>query len=86
MIWPYEYAPEASIVWPKNWPGLHDVSTVKRGDSYSIFVPSADYAAVRHFLDTEKEKGAVEIGGKKWAVSIRMPFPGERSWMGRSGE
>lgn len=83
MVWPYEYAPGTSIIWPKNWPALDDASTVKRGDSYSIFVPAADYPALTRFLGSRQKKGAVEIGGKKWAVSTRFPFSGERDWMTR---
>jgi hypothetical protein len=82
IIWPYDYAPEPSIVWPAKWPGLHDPSTARRGDDgYNIYVPSADYGELKAFLATENEKGAVEIGGKKWAASVRLPFPDERTWM-----
>jgi len=77
MIWPYEYAPEASIVWPKDWPGLDSKRSFKRGDSYSIFFDGSVLPELQKFLRTRKEKGAVEIGGKKWAVSIRSVFPNE---------
>ena len=80
MIWSYEYAPEQSIHWPKEWPGLKSSNTLKRGDSYSIFLPGSDEAKLRAFLKTEKEKGAVEIDGKKWAVSVRRTFPSEPVW------
>lgn len=85
MIWPYEYAPEASIIWPKDWPDLNDASTVKRGDSYSLYLPAADYPSLVAFLKTKKEKGAVQIGGHKWSVAYRFPFPQERSWMSLRG-
>jgi hypothetical protein len=86
MIWPYEYAPEASIDWPQDWPGLDDPTTVKRGkDSYSLYLPSADYPALNAFLETRKEKGAVRIGGHKWTASIRFPFPQEATWMSLRG-
>lgn len=81
MIWPYEYAPEQSIVWPRQWPDLQSPGTVARDDSYSLFVPSADYDELVAFLKTRSAKGAVEIGGRKWAVSLRFPFPHESSWM-----
>ena len=84
MIWPYQYAPEKSIIWPKDWPGIGDKSTVRRGDGYSIFISSSRYAELKSFLAGRSEKGAVEIGGKKWAVSLRLPFPGEKSWMAAS--
>lgn len=81
MIWPYEYAPEASIIWPETWPGLDHPATVQRGDSYSLFVPISDKEALMAFLETRKPRGAVEIGGRKWAVSLRTPLPGEARWM-----
>jgi hypothetical protein len=82
MVWPYEYAPEPSIIWPSEWPGLRDPRTRKWNDGkgYSLYVPSTDSEELRAFLRTEHEKGAVEIGGKKWSVSIRFPFPQESKW------
>jgi hypothetical protein len=86
MIWPYEYAPDPSIIWPKRWPALTSPTTRKRGDSYSIFVPSSELPALRSFLAARREKGAVEIGGKKWSASIRLPFPHEELWMAPNNE
>ncbi len=80
MIWGYDYAPDESIHWPKEWPGLESPSTLKRGNSYSIFLPGNQLPKLLDFLKTQKEKGAVEIGGKKWAVSFRYTFPGEPVW------
>lgn len=82
MIWPYEYAPDKSIVWPSGWPRLDDPATRKRGTGFSLYLPSADSAALHDFLATEKEKGAVLIGGRKWSVDVRLPFPHEELWMG----
>jgi len=80
MIWPYEYAPDASIVWPKEWPGIDSQRSMKRGDSYSIFLDGVLLPELRKFLETRQEKGAVEIAGKKWAVSWRLVFPSEPLW------
>jgi hypothetical protein len=80
MVWGYDYAPDDSIHWPKDWPGLDSPSTLKRGDAYSIFLPGKELPKLRGFLKARKEKGAVEIGGKKWAVSIRYTFPSEPVW------
>jgi hypothetical protein len=80
MIWAYDYAPDVSIHWPKDWPGIDSPSTLKRRDAYSIFLPGAEIPRLRDFLKTQKEKGAVEIGGKKWAVSVRNAFPSEPTW------
>jgi hypothetical protein len=81
MIWPYDYAPERSIIWPKEWPGLDSERSKKRGDSYSIFLDGKMLPELQKFLRTKKERGAVEIGGKKWAISYRGIFPGEPIWM-----
>ena len=82
MLWPYEYAPEESLVWPKKWPGLSATSTAKRGeDSYSVFLPSEELAALREFLAKRRQRGAVLIDGKKMSASFRFPFPKEELWM-----
>jgi hypothetical protein len=80
MVWGYDYAPEGSIHWPKEWPGLTSATSIRRGDAYSIFLPGSEQAKLRLFLDTRKEKGAVEIDGGKWIVSVRDTFPGEPVW------
>ncbi len=81
MLWPYEYAPDASIAWPKDWPSLSAKDTRKRGDSFSVFLPSERLSELRSFLATRKERGAVLIDGRKMADAIRFPFPGEEAWM-----
>ena len=81
MFCPYEYAPDTSIIWPKNWPALSAKDTRGRGDSFSVFLPSEHLSELRKFLATRKMKGAVLIDGKKMAVATRFPFPGEDAWM-----
>ena len=93
MLWPYEYAPDASTIWPAEWPDLKSETTHKRdedsysvfsrGESYSVFLPSESYPELRKFISTCKEKGAVLINEKKMAISYRFPFPKEASWMNR---
>lgn len=75
MLWDYSYAPEASIPWPRNWPGLDDPTTLRRGDAYSVFLPGTQEEALIAFLASRKEKGAVELGGRKWAAAYRPVFP-----------
>ena len=82
MIWPYEHAPDESIVWPSEWPDINHPETVQRGpEAYSIFLPSEFYFEFKQFLNRRNAKGAVEINGNKWAVSMRFPFPAEHQWM-----
>jgi len=83
MLYPYEYAPEKSIVWHSDWPDLFDVWTKKRYKSYSIYLDASKYQEFEAFLKTKNMKGAVEINNKKWSVSIRLPFPNEKVWMNK---
>ena len=80
MLWDYSYAPDPSIHWPKEWPSLKSERAIKRGDSYSIYLDGALLPKLREFLATEREKGAVEVDGKKLAASYRFVFPGEPVW------
>jgi hypothetical protein len=80
MIWPYEYAPNESIHWPKDWPGLESPNTLHRGEAYSIFLPGQELPRLRAFLKTRREKGAIDIQGKKWAACFRFTFPSEPVW------
>jgi len=82
MLWPYEYAPEESTAWPKEWPGLSAPGTALRGkDSYSVYLPAGELSALRELLAKRKQRGALLIEGKKMAVSFRFPFPREELWM-----
>ena len=80
MIWPYEYAPDASIHWPKDWPSIDSERAIKHGDMYSIYLDSTLLPQLQRFLRTRKETGAVEVGGKKWAAGWRYVFPSEPIW------
>ena len=87
MFWPYEYAPEESIIWPKEWPSLSSKDTRRRGeDSYSVFVPSQKFPELRTFLESRNPRGAVLIDGKKMADAYRFPFPEEKLWQPKPQE
>jgi len=81
MIWPYEYAPEGALQWPKNWPDINDSNTKKRRETYSIFLDSSLLKELKIFMSKLKQEQAVLINGKKWAISYRYPFPSESEWM-----
>jgi len=77
LIWPFDYSRETPRPWPKEWPGLDDPATKKRGnDSYSLFLDSTHFSALLDLLRSMKSNQAVLIGEKKWAISYRIPFPG----------
>jgi hypothetical protein len=80
MIWPYEYAPEKNLDWPKDFPGLQDARTVQPGDSYTLFIEKSRFTELKEFLSKMGQRQAVQIGGKKWAIAIRFPFPEEDVW------
>jgi hypothetical protein len=80
IAWNYDHAVDASVSWPKQWPGLNSPMTIKNSSTYSIFIPAAELKNVSTFLRIRKEKGAVEIDGKKFAVSVRRVFPSEPVW------
>jgi len=80
MAWDYSYATQASIAWPRQWPGLHAPTTIRRADMYSIFIPGTQKDALAAFLATQRAQGAVDIDGKKFSVSVRSVFPGEPVW------
>ena len=78
MIWPFEYAKGNCAEWPAKWPGLSDPKTLKHKDMYSIFVAESQYQELEKFVSQLKPTEAVRIDNKKWAVSVRFPFPHER--------
>lgn len=80
MLWDYSYAPQPSVIWPKEWPGLNSPRAMKRGDAYSIFLDGSELPRLRAFAATQKEKGAVELGAKKWALAYRYTFANEPVW------
>jgi hypothetical protein len=80
MLWDYSYAPDASIDWPKDWPSLDSDRAIKRESIYSVYLDGTMLPKLRAFLKTRKEKGPVEISGKKMTASYRFVFPSERIW------
>lgn len=80
MLWGYEYAPQASLPWPRQWPSLDSDRAIARGDSHSIFLDGHQLQALQRFLARRKPKGAVVIQGRKMAAAYRFAFPGEPIW------
>ena len=74
MFWDYSYAPNKKT-WPQNFPDLNSKTTVKREGLYSVYLDKKDFAKFKRYYLSLGEKEAVEINGKKMAVSYRLPFP-----------
>ena len=80
MFWPNPEATDESIVWPPEWPSLRSPRAVTRGQLVSIYLDGSALPALRDFLATQRQKGAVLIGGRKMAVDFRYVFPSEPIW------
>jgi len=80
MIWPLDDAFDGLIHWPKTWPDLNSDRAIKRKNGFSIFLDGSMRDDLKNFLAGEKEKGAVEIDGRKWTVASRPVFPSEPVW------
>jgi hypothetical protein len=80
MLWDYGYAPDKSIYWPKDWPDLKSERAIQRGKDWSIFLDAGELPKLESFVATRREKSAVEVDGKKWAIAYRFIFPSEPVW------
>lgn len=78
---PYAHSRSEPVVWPSSWPGLSHPDTLQRRDGYSLFVPYAELDSARDLISTRREQTAVAIEGRRWAASLRLPFPKEDVWM-----
>lgn len=64
------------LQWPENWPNLKSSDTVWRSEKlYSVYLDKEHYAEFIKFLGQLENKQAVEVNGKKFSVSYRLPFP-----------
>lgn len=75
MVWDYSYSPEEPAKWPDAWPDLNDKNTIYNDGLYSIYLDSKYFDDFLNLIKNLGEKQAVEIDGKKFAVSYRFPFP-----------
>jgi hypothetical protein len=66
---------QPSIEWPHAWRSLDCDRAAKRGDSFSIFLDGRLEPQLIAFLATQREKRAVEIGGRKMHASYRRTLP-----------
>jgi len=85
-IWPYEYAPDnPPLAWPQRWPGLDSPRWKRRSDDLvkevrTIRLPFSDRPLLDSLLVARREKQAIGITGRKWAVGYRWLFPQETEW------
>ena len=76
MATDFSYSKEQPLNWKIEWNDLNSSSTVKRSeDLYSIYLDKKYYNDFIELLKNIKQKQAVEINGKKFSLSYRLPFP-----------
>jgi hypothetical protein len=79
MLSDYSNSPEVPQKWPKGWSDLKSSKTVKRSDHlYSLYLDKRHWEEFRKLLGSLKKKQAVEVNGRKFSVSYRLPFPNLR--------
>ncbi|MBD1425731.1 hypothetical protein [Sphingobacterium arenae] len=79
MATDYSHSPEKPLKWSSKWSDINSSTTVKRGDNlYSIYLDRKYFADFLKLLRSLKEKQAVEINGKKYSLTYRLPFPNLR--------
>jgi hypothetical protein len=74
MFWDYNYAPRKRR-WLKGFPDLNSPSTSIRRSIYSVFIDTDGYEIFFNYIRRMGERQAVEINGRKMAISYRIPFP-----------
>lgn len=76
MFWDYDYAPKKRP-WIKDFPDLNSPTTIN-GDSnfYRVYIDRKHFDEFKKYYKSMGEKEAVEINGRKMAMSYRLPFPG----------
>jgi len=75
MMWDYDYAPNKRP-WPGSFPDLKNPATIKfDNNSFSLFIDQKDFPEFKKYYNSMGEKEAVEINGRKMAISYRLPFP-----------
>jgi hypothetical protein len=76
IIWPFTYA-KSTAKWPSRFPNLSDKNTQRDGTGYRLFLPITELDRYKAFIAAVKPTQAVFLGGRKWSVSARFPFPHE---------
>ncbi len=80
MLWPYEYASEPSIAWPKDWPSLSSKDTIKRGaDSWSVYLPGELMPQLEAFVKTPKGKRRCPDRGQEDGHLLPPSIPQRKS-------
>lgn len=74
MFWGYDYAPNKRP-WIKDFPDLNSPTTIKVDSNfYRVYIDQEHFDEFKKYYKSMGEKEAVEINGRKMAISYRLPF------------
>jgi hypothetical protein len=85
-LWPYEYAPDnPPLAWPDDWPDLDSPGVQRHADRFveevwTMNLPFSSENDVIDLLDRRRERQAVLVNDRKWAIDYRWIFPDEDAW------
>jgi hypothetical protein len=64
------------LKWPAGWPNLKSNDTVWRSEKlYSVYLDKKHYPEFMKLMGQLDDQQAVEVNGKTFTVSYRLPFP-----------
>lgn len=76
LAYTYANSKEEPLSWKKEWNDIHSKTTIKRDEGlYSLYLDKKYFKDFIKFLKSLRQKQAVLINGKKYALSYRFPFP-----------
>lgn len=76
LVSDYQHSTEQAVKWPHSWPTLKSPDTVWRSEKlYSLYLDKKHFKELLSLMKKLKDKQAVEINGKKFSISYRLPFP-----------
>lgn len=76
LVTDYRKSSVAPLKWPAEWPSLKSPDTVWRSEKlYSLYLDKKHFQDLLNLMEKLDEGQAVEINGKKWQISYRLPFP-----------
>lgn len=79
MLTRFDHSVEKPVAWPEGWPDLNDKTTVSiTPNLYSVFIPKSEFDNLLKLLSSLSYRRAVEINGRKFSVTYRLPFPNLR--------
>ena len=79
MLTRFDHSAEKPVAWPEGWPDLNDKTTVSINPNlYSVYIPKSEFDNLLKLLSSLSYRRAVEINGRKFSVTYRLPFPNLR--------